>query len=454
MNKFHLACLAVLLPSSAHAEKVLIDRDNSASSGVEIVAGGWNRKAHTDNTYKAFDDFKKGGLGKYDFYYSLEIVPQFSPDYKDCKSNPNFLSYVKSFFGIARGSIMVIRTSIDYRWATGSSISLLPDKSALILSATGADSTKAAIGSGCYFDHTKRPTFPLVQYRGGDANSSFDDFQLKLSVEAAAVQDYKIVSNVTSIFSDVSAASAYNVGLAGLASPAFKAFQNIAENFQKNLNAAGTYADQVSVIHTMRARGNPDDNRVVITIPAMFGGNPQNGSLAIYIKRMASIGLAGDPTPIKPDDVLTSIELASRQCPPQKIASSGCDATNSSVREAVATALKAVDDAIVATSPVAQVFDLTTDGRKSKVYDLCQSIRTVARTKLQLSTLDEMLVRWAITKDSGLQAELSDPSKAATLAAAQKPKAVTVADLKNMCWNTGDDETLRAVAKSLKRSLS
>lgn len=72
---------------------------------------------------------------------------------------------------------------------------------------------------------------------------------------------------------------------------------------------------------------------------------------------------------------------------------------------------------------------------------------------MMLSTVDQMLVRWALTKQSGLQQVLRDKDKAAKLVYAVNQGAatkVTLDDVKSACWNDGDDAVLAAVAPDLK----
>jgi hypothetical protein len=102
------------------------------------------------------------------------------------------------------------------------------------------------------------------------------------------------------------------------------------------------------------------------------------------------------------------------------------------------------------------LIDVSDAKREANTYNMCKGIRTAAREYLHLSTLDETLIRWAFTEEGGLQDALkdaaTDPAKGTALATATGAKSL--ADLVDMCWNNGDEQTLEGVAKNLNKTIS
>jgi hypothetical protein len=104
--------------------------ESPASSGVRIFKGTWSAlepdgktPMHADSSYNAFNKVRNGALGQYDFYYSLEIVPQFAGKYSDCHSTPGFLDYLRELFGVDTGTLVLVKTDVDFRWTSGSRVS-------------------------------------------------------------------------------------------------------------------------------------------------------------------------------------------------------------------------------------------------------------------------------------------------------------------------------------------
>lgn len=64
------------------------------------------------------------------------------------------------------------------------------------------------------------------------------------------------------------------------------------------------------------------------------------------------------------------------------------------------------------------------------------------------STVDQMLVRWALVKESGLAKVLLDPVASQKLLATVKADtpSTTLDDIKAACWNDGDTGVLNAVS--------
>lgn len=327
--------------------------ESPATSGVRIFKGTWKAMNHADLSYQAFTDAKKGAnlgeLGQYDFYYSLEIVPQFTGKFADCHSTPSFLDYLKALFGVSTGTLILVKTDVDYRWTSGSRVSLLTGNSGLLIAGkdAGLSGAAAVSGNGCLFDTTLRPTFPLLQYGGGGQNDHFDDFSFKFIVIGGYTTKLNAVATIVGLFSNFSAAARVVNPLAG---PAAAGAESAATAFQTALQSAGTLQNQVSANYSLKAYapeadGTDKNSVVLITIPALFGNEGSNGNLVIYVRRYGSLVLAKAGPVVKLETVFDNQELSNRQCNPVTIAQGSCNSANNitPIREALAGLLQDID---------------------------------------------------------------------------------------------------------------
>jgi hypothetical protein len=485
--------------------------NNKVSSGVNISEGGWSAgtvadPVNADATYNAFRQFKGVPLGKYDFYYSLEIVPQFNMSYSKCSSTATAQNFLNNLFGASKAAIIVVSAQVYYRWTTGISVPFVLNPGGLVAAGLGTSGTApapaaapAASGYGCYFSATMRPTFPLLQYGGGGQNDNYDDFVVEFSVTGGTVEKLNGVANVVSLFSGLSAAAQWTSITSGLTSPASQAIQNGANTLQTAVQNAGTVQNQVAVGEKLKANNGPNDKnpdgspnadgtskaRLVISIPDLFSdGGGGDGNLVIYIRRAGSIALTVPDATIYPRTIFDNVELPNRLCNPSSLASGNCGTTtNDPLRVALAKILTTVDSGIGSTAsannnfnginPVQNLIDVNDKNRLPvRIYNICQGLRTVARDELHTSTLDEMMIRWAATKEGGLQDMLKKanalplswpqplplpkpPGTAATWDAwATQMGAASLKDLADACWNDGDEKTVEAVVKALGKTLA
>jgi hypothetical protein len=471
-----LVSAAFILATPLRADQIVLDSSKSNSSGVKIVAGAWNANVHADKTYNAFSTVKiknNEKIGQYDFYYSLEIVPQFKATFANCTTGPNLASILKNLFGVAEGAVIFVKADVQYRWTMGTEVDFLKNDAGLVVAALGPSATQAQAGSGCYFDTTIRPTFPLLQYGGGGIDDNYDDFVMKFIVVGGSATSLKAVSTLVGLFSDISAAAGWASVVHGLAGPVSQNLQQLAGNFQTALQNASTLQNQVSVGYILKANGGANDGRLSISVPDLFSSDPNNGNLVIYVRRTGSIALANASPVVTLTTVLDNPELASRQCSPVAIASGNCNAASNGagnidpIRVAIAKLLKGLDSGLGdGTSPVVKLIDVTDSTREPHTYNICRGIRTVAREYLRLSTLDEMMIRWAFTKEGGLQAALKSAGalpKSWPPSAPVDPKigealskatgAASLNDLADMCWNDGDQQTIQGVLQALGKTL-
>ncbi len=447
---------------------------SKASSGVVIKSGKWiagtiESPVHADATYIAFEQVKGADkLDQFDFYYSLQIVPQFTNTFANCVSTPDFITILKKLVGTETGGLLVVKANIQYRWTTGIAVDFLKNDAGLIVAAVGPSTTSATAGNNCYFDTTMRPTFPLLQYGGAGKGDDFDDFVMKFTVIGGRALKLDFVSTVVSLFSDVSAAAGWSSVVTPLGGVASQNAQKAAASFQQALANAGTTQNQISVNVKLRANGDITDRKLSIRIPELFGSDDSNGNLVIYVRRIASIGLANAGKKITPDTVFDNPELPNRQCNLTAIASGGCNGAGSSgakddgptnalpLRASLAKLLKKIDTAALDyENPIVKLIDFGDDARKANIYKICKGIRTVSREFLHLSVLDEMLVRWAATKEGGLQAAMDEAGEddAKGKALAKATGSPSIGELRDMCWNKGDKDNLTQVAAKLKKTL-
>jgi hypothetical protein len=385
---------------------VLLDNNLRVSSGVNISAGNWQagtvaKPQDADATYIAFYNLKstqKQQLGQYDFYYSLEIVPQFKMNYSNCATRPTLANILKALFGTTNGAVIVVNAQVQYRWTTGIQVSFLPSGSGLIAAGVGASSAApASPGYGCYFDTTLRPTFPLLQYGGGGKDDMYDDFVIKFSVIGGTAENLNLVANLMSLFGDVSAAAGWSVISGGLTGTVGKNVQQASQTFETALQQTGTIQNQVSVGYTLKANDGTSDSRIVISIPDLFGTAQNDGNLVIYVRRTGSIILSNSNLIVDLTTVFDNAELPDRLCNPAALAAGSCNSTSTdSLRFALAKLLGQIDSKLTTSSanPVQKLIDVTDSARKGEVYSMCKGLRTVARESLHLSTLDEMMIRW------------------------------------------------------------
>jgi hypothetical protein len=369
---------------------------------------------------------------------------------------------LNQLFGIGTGALVLVKADIDYRWTSGTKVSFLSGDSGLIIAGVGPGTTSVQAGNGCLFDTTLRPTFPLLQYGGGGLNDNFDDFSIKFIVVGGKALSVNAVSDTVSLFGEISAATRWASVANGLVGPVSTAVQQTATTFQAAFQKAGTLQNQISSIYTLKAyapEGADDKNSmVVITIPNLYGDNGSNGNMAIYVRRYGSLALANAGPTITPDTVFDNQELSNRQCNPVTIAQGTCNSANNiqPLRIALANQLAAIDAGIDKNSPVKNLIDINDPARAKNTFAVCKGIRTVARTVLHVSTLDEMLIRWAFTSEGGLQDALAKTGSAPDKddAWAKTVGANSLAQLESVCWNKGDADTLRAVEASMGKKFS
>ena len=480
----------------------ILDSKNKNSSGVCIQTKDWSEAQHADASYRFYQSARNAviskdknlaiqpTLGQNDFYYSLEIVPQFHIVGKNCTPYATLGSFLSNLVGVSTGALVIVKTGIQYRWSSGAALQLLPNDSVLAVAALGPSSTSATAGNGCFFDHTLRPTFPWTLYRGGGGtNDTYDDFVMKFIVQGARVTKLNAVSNLVRLLGEISVAAGSLTIARDIASPAFQNVQKVSQDFQTALQDAGSVQNQVAVHLNLKLL---EGKKIVITMPKLFGSE-NDGNLTIYVRRQASLALSNNSLAITPSTIFDNQALVSRQCALESIALGSCSSTSGSgsgassattaappapagspptkppvsdskggdsLRVTLAKLMSVIDKSLVTDgnySPIVKLIDANDPQRQLGLYKSCQALRTVVREYLHLSSLDEMAIRWAVTTEGGFQSMLKDPQLKDLRNLVEKinkepsnlAKPITADQLKNMCWSDVDDKLFNAVIVSL-----
>ncbi len=426
--------LALLFSGTANADSILLKRDTVGGNGVEIQSGGWVEAKHADETYKAFRKLKGGPLGEYDYYYQLRVVPQFKTTFEECEESSAIARFFNQLAGVTDARLVVLKTGVTYRWASGQPVDFVKADTPLFIIGSGAKPNTLEPGNGCFFDVTQSPTFPLLRFGGGGSNQQFDDFELKFSVSGGKATSINSVATVAQLFTNFNTAFAWNLATSAQTA----ALAAAATTFQDALKASGTFSSATTRNYTLK-----QGDRLRITIPTLFGAK---NDLIIYPRRQASIAFDTADTVITPNKVIEKEGLAARECTPPKIASGNCELSKT-IRESITASayVKAID----AQAPL-NIYNPFVAEKQKLIYDLCEAVRTHIREKMRLTTLDEMMIRWAFTKQTKLQDALKDPVRSSAIATAT---GRSVAELKQSCWNEGDEKTVNEMAKLLGKSL-
>lgn len=424
--------LSSCIPSALHAQQYLLKSSDSGSNGVQIVTGSWSEERHSDKTYMAFRKFRGNkSLGEFDYYYQFRIAPQFHTTFIECSKAPYFQRLANAIIGTSGATLVMAKLQVAYHWTPGQEVQFLKDPAPLFVIATGSKSDSIVAGNGCFFDVTQSPTFPLLRYAGGGNDSNYDDFDLKFSVSGGEVLDLSVVNNVATAFGYFNAAFAWNQ----MTKAATSALQSSAQAFQDAVSKAGTFNSSAAKNYNLKQNG-----LLRVSIPTLFPGS----DMVIYSRRQASIALDTSEDLVRVDSVLQKDDLAARQCSPKDVSQGACTGTKSIIDSLMASSyVKAADDKVT--------YKIVNPGLPEKqklIFDVCEAVRTHIRLNMRLSTLDEMMVRWALTKD--LRNALKDPSKTAAILSATKK---TIDEIKGSCWNDGDEKTVTGVAKLMGKTL-
>jgi hypothetical protein len=280
---------------------------------------------------------------------------------------------------------------------------------------------------------TPVPTYPWFRYEGG-LNRSYDDYVVQFSVSGGKVVKSEALGNLFNLFSNFNVAASWDP----LSKDASAAVLALAENWDKAYSSVMGGPQPTSTTKTAFVM---QGQLIRVTVPNVIGNS---GTLVIYPKRYGSIIFNVNDTQISAQSVLQQTELTTRNCHPADILSGKCN-KHETIRDALRNndGVKAADS----TLPFS-IFNISTKDKRKVVPDVCRAVKTTLLS-MGLSTLDEMMVRWAIMRDTGLEAALYD-TRAATI---EQDAGQPIAGIRKICWNDGDTKTVFGVADVLKKKL-
>lgn len=429
------ATIAFIFGSTHQAfSEIILNPNQSGNAGFSVVSTAWSEENvnHADNSYRAFKKASKRELGAYDFYYSLRIAPQYPASNKPwCQTGISPWSFLKSFVGISDAGLALLKVSLSYKFNAGGTIDYVAGDAPLIMVGTGKKTGEITPGNGCFFDVTKSQDTPLLRYGGGGNDQ--DLFQFKFSVTGGEAKSINAISTVSSFFNAAAATASmatFNPAAATLYDKATKAFEDALSN-------AGSFTVGTPANFEMKISDKPSQ-RVQISLPSLFGGKAPQGNLLIYIRRSSSIFLDTDQAKVTPADILSSQRLSFRGCGLNVLAKGRClEAEPFSF--ALPELVKSVAPNLSLSSTI---YDVKNADVPPKIFALCKMVRTILRDKYRLTTVDEMYVRWALAKESGLLDIFNDKTGLEALA---KTNGVTSEQIQAVCYNGGDEKILQAM---------
>ena len=440
MGFLWVALLTMAVPATASAQHVWFSPKigESGGYGLKIASDTWPDSSleYTDKTYqffKAYQISKNNKMGAYDYYYRLKLntPTNFTATAADCKASPFLQSLLTSFFGIGKAGLILVNSTVSYEPVTGQNTSLITNSAPTLMFSQGATAGTLTPGNGCYLKETIGVEFPVIRFENGDPSSGKEVFHVNFDVSTGKELQSNAVNNALSLFSTASAAFAWTSIAAGKSS----LLQKGAQAFDSAVSSAGTYNSQSPVNLTLAQQGI-----IFLALP----GLSKSHMLEMFPYKSASIILAPN-TNLSPTTVLDSTDLAFRSCTLTAIAAGTCTAKPARIGIITGDFMGRVQLPSGYQLPLS-IFD--PDTHPELVYDLCGALRGQLDEGLRLSTIDQMLVRWAFTKQSTLQDALLDAVKSKKILDATTkvhPNVTSVAAIQGVCWNTGDAAALAYV---------
>jgi hypothetical protein len=438
------AFLTLAFAVSANAQTIWMSQKKTASTwngqqplGIEIASDTWSDTdpEFADKTYQAFKGYQASQhttLGADDYYYRLKLaVPsKFLSTDADCRASPFLQTLANGFFGYSKAGLILINSNISYEPAIGANTPLITDKTPLLMFSQGASAGAMTPGNGCYLKETTNVDFPIIRFENGDISAGKEVFHVNFDVSTGSQLQSNFVSNALALFSSANTAFHWNAALGTATDLATKG----AAAFDKAINSAGTFQSESPINITLKQK-----NVVYLRIPAAYG---KQRLVEMFPYVSGSILLPPD-NGLKPSSVLSNVDLAFKTCTLTAIASGSC-----SPKTARSSILSG--DYVTRVIPANYIIPLSLfdpDGKPELVLPLCNALRLQLDETMRISTLDQMVVRWAFTKESHLQDALLDPTKSQKLVAAAK--VTDIKPIKDACWNDGDNLVLSSVTKAL-----
>jgi hypothetical protein len=442
MGKLISGCAAFFLlalhaPTSANAQKLLVNTEAGKNLGLQIKSDTWSDSdpTYTDLSYRKLKANQglllNKKIGAFDYYYRLKVsVPTtLTAASIGCGAIPFFKALVTNLFKSESGMV-VLNASISYEETIGGSVPLISSKAPMLLITKGAQAGQLTQGQGCFLQETPSVEFPNIRFE----DYVKEVFTVNFDLTAGKADTSDFVNNLLSLFNLASTAASWNT----LTSPQAAAASVVSQRFGAALQAAGSFEGEFPIDVDLK-----QGSMVQITIP----GALKQTAIEIFPYKSASVIAQGKN--LSPSSVLSNRDLGARSCTLASTSSGGCAPKTSPLMSIV------LSDTIKQITPKDYsipftVFDPV--GKPDLIFNLCQALRLYLDTELRLSTVDEMLVRWALSKQSGLQDALKNDAVLATMLIDKdkKPilnngKPIAGPDVVHECWNKDDDKILQAV---------
>ena len=386
-----LISIVLMLSSSAHASaEVLFSRNKSAptwnglqSYGLEIVADTWSDSdpQFADQTYKAFKGYqtsRKVPMGKYDYYYRLKVVTPTSLRATTAACSPYFQTLAQAILGTSKAALVLVNAAISYEPAIGEVMPLIGSGTPLLMYSSGAAAGALTPGNGCYLKETVAVEFPVIQFEDNDKEA----FQVNFDVTTGQKLTSNLVTNLLALFTSANTAFAWNAitaGQQGLVTTASQQFENA-------LNTADTFQSESPIMYEL-------GQKKVMYVALPYAYKQHVVEMFPYVS--ASIILSPNRT-LTPSDILINNNLETRTCSLTDVISAKCSLVTSARMSILGGKYVTNELPSGYTLPIS-IFD--PEGRPELVDKLCQNLRDELRETLRLSTIDQILVRWAFTKN-------------------------------------------------------
>jgi hypothetical protein len=419
---------------SAQSQKLLYSGDIGKKTGLQVITDITSdaQSDYTDPTYRAFKAYQsqqKLTLGANDFYYRLKVraPSKLISTAVDCKASPFLQSFFQNLLAIGKAALITITANVRYEPSIGENIDIVTNKTPVLMFSEGAQAGQLTTGHGCFLKEVIPAEFAPIRFDGGLTDGK-DSFAVNLDISTGEKLDSKAISTALGLFGSASAAVfPWSASITN----------NVLQTFDKAMSDAGTFQSEGPLNLVLRPRST-----LLIKIPLAFG---RLTVLEIFPYLSASVIL--NQKEITPAGVLSSADLAQRTCAYQDVLGGNCKPKPVRVALVGSDYIKFVPLPEKYQLP-ASIFD--PESRPELTLKLCRALRLQLDDGMHLSTVDQMLVRWALIKESGLEKALLDPVLSQKLLAAIKigTPTATLDDIKTACWNEGDAGVLNAVAGS------
>lgn len=430
----------VLLSTGGHAETGTIIKPSDPNSlGLLIETENIpDKPPYVDSTYVAFKQFREKALQSQDYYQQLRIVPQVKSTFSECKAAVGIEKALKLMekglgIGTETATLVLLKVGIEARLNAEPAISYVPNATPAPLLMVGRGDDKLVPSERCFFDVTPEPTYGWFRYEGG-LNQNYDDYVVQFYVSGGKVVKSEALGNLFTIFSNFNAAASWDpvskdasAGILALAQSWDKAYSAVMGGPQPESTPKSAHVMQGQLVRA--------------TVPNVIGNS---GTLVIYPKRYGSIIFNVNDAQISAQSILQQTDLTTRNCHPADVLAGKCNK-----HETVRTALRNNEDVKAADASLPfSIFGVSTKEKRKLIPDVCKAVKG-ALLSMGLSTLDEMMIRWAILHDTGLENALYD-TRAATI---EQDAGQSIADIRKVCWNDGDKKTVFGVASVLNKKL-